>query len=166
LKDFIAQSRDKVNKIVQDAETAKEAYKSVVEYFGESTKTMTPEIFFPMVNRFINAYKQAEKDCQDWKIADEKRAENLRIQQEKEEEARRKAKEQLKVDGKTLMTELRNKQRKDRRAVESKDGAIEDNITYLKSEPYRRADTVQRSFRRTQKPALEASRVAQMSTML
>lgn len=59
----------------------------------------------------------------------EKRAENLRIQQEKEEEARRKAKEQLKVDGKTLMTELRNKQRKDRRAVESKDGAIEDNIT-------------------------------------
>lgn len=56
--------------IVQDAETAKEAYKSVVEYFGESTKTMTPEIFFPMVNRFINAYKQAEKDCQDWKIAD------------------------------------------------------------------------------------------------
>jgi len=55
---------------LQDADTAKEAYKNVVEYFGESPKTMPPETFFPMVDRFIKAYEKAETDLNEWKIAD------------------------------------------------------------------------------------------------
>ena len=56
--------------ILLDADTAQEAYKNVVEYFGESPKTMPPETFFPMVDRFIKAFQKAEKDLSEWQIAD------------------------------------------------------------------------------------------------
>ena len=55
---------------MQDTETAKEAYENVVKYFGETTKTMPPETFFPMIDRFINAYKRAEREVEDRKIAE------------------------------------------------------------------------------------------------
>lgn len=32
-------------------------YESAVEYFGESSKTTPPSVFFPMFVRFIKAYK-------------------------------------------------------------------------------------------------------------
>ena len=42
----------------------------MVEYFGETTKSMSPETFFPMVDRFMKAYLKAEEDLENWKIAD------------------------------------------------------------------------------------------------
>ncbi|CAK8671798.1 unnamed protein product [Clavelina lepadiformis] len=170
LEGFIESSQEKVTKVLQDAETAKEAYKNVVEYFGETPKTMPPETFFPMVDRFIKAYQKAEKDLDDWRIADEKRAEKERRAMEQQElKQKKKSKRQddekkMKSGEQNLINELRHKQRKDRGAIESKDGAIEDNINFLKSEPYRRGDTVHRSFRKKTRP--EATRVAAMSTML
>ena len=62
--------RVRIQQLLQDAETAQEAYKNVVEYFGESPKTMPPETFFPMVDRFIRSYQKAERDLAEWKIAD------------------------------------------------------------------------------------------------
>lgn len=35
----------------------KEAYMSVVEYYGENPKTTQPSMFFPLFVRFIRAYK-------------------------------------------------------------------------------------------------------------
>nr|CAB3246530.1 formin-like protein 2 [Phallusia mammillata] len=166
LREFLENSTEKANKILQDAQTAQEAYKSVVEYFGESPKSMPPETFFPMVDRFIKAFKKAEKDIEDWKLADEKRAEKERraLEQKEEKELRKKMKEEMRSGEQKMITELRSKQRKDRRAIEGRDGAIEDNINYIKSEPYRRSDAVHRSFRKKAKP--EPTRIAQMSTML
>ena len=86
LKKFISTNRSKVDKvtniffmllflqdvlqIIQDTETAKEAYENVVKYFGETPKTMPPETFFPMVSRFIEAYKKAEKEVEERKIVE------------------------------------------------------------------------------------------------
>uniref|UniRef100_F7AXL0 Formin-like protein n=1 Tax=Ciona intestinalis TaxID=7719 RepID=F7AXL0_CIOIN len=166
LQEFVTNQQDKAQKILQDAQTAQEAYKDVVEYFGESPKSMPPENFFPMVDRFIKAYQKAEKDIEQWKIDDEKRAEKQRraVERMEEKESRRKMKEEVMTGEQKLIGELRQKQRKERRAVESKDGAIEANINYIKSEPYRREDTVLRSFRKKTRP--EVTRTPQMSTML
>jgi len=61
----------------------------------------------------------------------QKRAEKERraIEQQEERANKKKKKEEMKTDEQKLLAELRHRQRKDRRAaVESKDGAIEDNI--------------------------------------
>jgi len=169
LKKFISTNRSKVDKIIQDTETAKEAYENVVKYFGETPKTMPPETFFPMVSRFIEAYKKAEKEVEERKIVEAKRVEMQRLKDEQDEKMRRKAVEDIREDGERLVNEIRLNKRKDRRAIESKDGAIEDNINYIKSEPYRRSDTNHRSIRRiprsepTTRNQLSSS---QMSTML
>lgn len=34
-----------------------EAYESVVEYFGENSKTTPPSMFFSLFSRFVKAYK-------------------------------------------------------------------------------------------------------------
>lgn len=34
-----------------------EAYESVVEYFGENSKTTSPSMFFSLFSRFVKAYK-------------------------------------------------------------------------------------------------------------
>ena len=47
-----------------DAVEAQEAYRKVVTYFGETSKTMPPETFFPMFDRFIKAYGKAETDLE------------------------------------------------------------------------------------------------------
>ena len=51
-----------------------------------------------------------------------------RLKDEQEEKMRRKAVEDIREDGERLVNEIRLNKRKDRRAIESKDGAIEDNI--------------------------------------
>lgn len=72
---------------------------------------------------------------------------NAKLQQQEEE---------------NVIKELRAKQRKDRRAVESKDGLIEDNIHYIKSEPYRRADAVNRSLKRRNRPEMTRTPISTM----
>ena len=36
---------------------SQEAFNNVVNYFGESSKTTPPSVFFPVFVRFIKAYK-------------------------------------------------------------------------------------------------------------
>lgn len=57
LKDFLANSEDKLRKLRTDLKTAKEAYTSVVEYFGENPRILAPSTFFSLFVRFSNAYK-------------------------------------------------------------------------------------------------------------
>ena len=58
-----------------DAKEAQEAYRKVVTYFGETTKTMPPETFFPMFDRFIKAYAKAENDLEKWNLLQQKNLE-------------------------------------------------------------------------------------------
>ena len=52
LKRMITQMHE-VQKITDNATAAQEGFKAAVEYFGETIKTMPPETFFPLFDKFI-----------------------------------------------------------------------------------------------------------------
>ena len=151
LKEFLAQATRKVDKIIEDAEVAQEAYKNVVTYFGETVKTMPPETFFPIVDKFIKAYVKAEEDIEKWRLQNEKK---LDAEKRRELEQQRKIMAQKKeteaeafADEQAAIQELRALRKKDRTTIVNTDGAIDENLAYLRQQPYRRADAVSRSFR-------------------
>ena len=53
LKEFLTKAVDKVQRLIEDADVATEAYRNVVHCFGETHKTMPPENFFPIFQRFM-----------------------------------------------------------------------------------------------------------------
>ncbi|KAF1485730.1 Formin-like protein 1, partial [Megadyptes antipodes antipodes] len=142
LKDFLKVNLEVMEKLQADSKTAKEAYESAVEYFGENPKTSPPTTFFPMFLRFIRAYKKAEQDIELWKKqeAAAKEAESSPPGSEDQPEVKlpiQKAKRQQ-MD---MIAELKRKQMvKEPLIYEGKDGAIEDIISDLRNNPYRRAD--------------------------
>uniref|UniRef100_A0A8C6IU93 Uncharacterized protein n=1 Tax=Melopsittacus undulatus TaxID=13146 RepID=A0A8C6IU93_MELUD len=136
LKDFLKVNSEVMEKLQADSKTAKEAYESAVEYFGENPKTSPPTTFFPMFMRFIKAYKKAEQDIEMWKKqeAAAKEAESLPIQKAKRQQM-------------DMIAELKKKQMvKEPLIYEGKDGAIEDIISALKTVPFT-ARTGKRSSR-------------------
>uniref|UniRef100_A0A8C6IVG8 Uncharacterized protein n=1 Tax=Melopsittacus undulatus TaxID=13146 RepID=A0A8C6IVG8_MELUD len=138
LKDFLKVNSEVMEKLQADSKTAKEAYESAVEYFGENPKTSPPTTFFPMFMRFIKAYKKAEQDIEMWKKqeAAAKEAESLPIQKAKRQQM-------------DMIAELKKKQMvKEPLIYEGKDGAIEDIISDLRNNPYRRADKARGSSKR------------------
>ncbi|GLD52047.1 formin-like protein 2 isoform X1 [Lates japonicus] len=128
LKDFIAYNESKLKKLQDDAKIAQDAFVEAVKFFGENSKTTPPSVFFPVFVRSSSRLTGQEATVDhDQKSPSHK---NKRQQQE-------------------LIQELRRKQVKDSRDVyEGKDGAIEDIITDLRNQPYRRADAMRRSVRR------------------
>ncbi|NWJ05392.1 FMNL1 protein, partial [Crypturellus undulatus] len=142
LKDFLKGSSEVMEKLQADSKTAKEAYESAVEYFGENPKTSPPTTFFPMFMRFIKAYKKAEQDIELWK-KQEAAAKEAELSPTGSEEpldmkpSIPKARRQQ-MD---MIAELKKKQMgKEPLIYEGKDGAIEDIISDLRNNPYRRAD--------------------------
>uniref|UniRef100_A0A8C8BD35 Formin like 1 n=1 Tax=Otus sunia TaxID=257818 RepID=A0A8C8BD35_9STRI len=135
LKDFLKVNLEVMEKLQADSKTAKEAYESAVEYFGENPKTSPPTIFFPMFMRFIRAYKKAEQDIELWKKQEAATSftpwcpqPQLPIQKAKRQQM-------------DMIAELKKKQMvKEPLIYEGKDGAIEDIISDLRNNPYRRAD--------------------------
>uniref|UniRef100_A0A8C2YG70 Formin like 1 n=1 Tax=Coturnix japonica TaxID=93934 RepID=A0A8C2YG70_COTJA len=142
LKEFLKANTELMEKLQADSKTAKEAYESAVEYFGENPKTCPPTTFFPMFMRFIRAYKKAEQDIELWKKqeAAAKEAESGPPGSEEQPDMKspfQKAKRQQ-MD---MIAELKKKQMvKEPLIYEGKDGAIEDIISDLRNNPYRRAD--------------------------
>uniref|UniRef100_A0A665TRW4 Formin-like 2b n=1 Tax=Echeneis naucrates TaxID=173247 RepID=A0A665TRW4_ECHNA len=115
LKDFISRNESRLSKVQEDARIAQDAFEDVVKFFGESSKTMPPSVFFPIFVRFIKAYRLAEEE-------NEQRRRQEQILLEQQQQGKRQQQE--------LITELRRRQGKDSRHVyEGKDGAIEDIIT-------------------------------------
>uniref|UniRef100_A0A8C9XY50 Formin-like 2b n=1 Tax=Sander lucioperca TaxID=283035 RepID=A0A8C9XY50_SANLU len=57
LKDFISRHEARLSKLQEDARIAQDAFEDVVKFFGESSKTMPPSVFFPIFVRFIKAYR-------------------------------------------------------------------------------------------------------------
>ncbi|KAJ8255781.1 hypothetical protein COCON_G00196450 [Conger conger] len=150
LKDFIAHNEGRLKKLQDDAKVAQDAFDEVVKFFGENAKTTPPSVFFPVFVRFVKAYRQADEDNEQ-----RKRQEQMLMEKLLEQEAMMDQQDQKSPSHKNkrqqqeLIAELRKKQVKDSRHVyEGKDGAIEDIITDLRNQPYRRADAVRRSVRR------------------
>ncbi|NXU00403.1 FMNL1 protein, partial [Buphagus erythrorhynchus] len=150
LKDFLKVNSEVMEKLQADSKTAKEAYESAVEYFGENPKTSPPTTFFPMFMRFIKAYKQAEQDIELWKKqeAAAKEAESCSPGSEQQPEVKlpvQKARRQQ-MD---MIAELKKRQMvKEPLIYEGKDGAIEDIISDLRNNPYRRGDKARGSAKK------------------
>ncbi|XP_064778341.1 formin-like protein 3 isoform X2 [Oncorhynchus masou masou] len=145
LKGFLQTSDTQLDKLQKDAKTAEEAFNNVVNYFGESSKTTPPSVFFPVFVRFIRAYKDAVEDNEQRKKQEKAMREKLLAQEAKQHDPKvqvvKKRQQQQE-----LISELRKRQAKDHRPVyEGKDGTIEDIITDLRSQPFLRHDTLIRS---------------------
>uniref|UniRef100_A0A8C7XEU3 Formin-like 2b n=1 Tax=Oryzias sinensis TaxID=183150 RepID=A0A8C7XEU3_9TELE len=133
LKDFISRNESRLTKLQEDARIAQDAFEDAVKFFGESSKTMPPSVFFPVFVRFIKAYRVSDDPPPPAHSSPSHKGK--RQQQE-------------------LITELRRRQGKDSRHVyEGKDGAIEDIITALKTVPFT-ARSAKRSSRFFCDPAL------------
>jgi hypothetical protein len=151
LSDFLANSEDKMKKLNQDAKTAQEAYSQVVEYYGENARTLAPNTFFSLFVRFVRAYKQAETD-----LATARKLEEAKQQPQQQAAAgsKRRGKDAgSRQSQEDVVLELKKKQRAihEKRMLNRDEvyhGALEDILTDLKNEPYRRADGVRRSQRR------------------
>lgn len=145
LKDFLINSEDKLKKLLGDVKTATDAYKRVVEYYGESPRSVSPSTFFSQFVRFVNAFKQAAID-----IEKRRRLETAALEPPMPPANRGKAKKNV-TDA--VVTELKNRNRqiKEKKLLNKDEvyhGALEDILLDLKNEPYRRADAVRRSQRR------------------
>uniref|UniRef100_A0A671YWM1 Formin-like 2b n=1 Tax=Sparus aurata TaxID=8175 RepID=A0A671YWM1_SPAAU len=130
LKDFISRHESRLSKLQEDARIAQDAFEDVVKFFGESSKTMPPSVFFPIFVRFIKAYRLAEEENEQRRRQEQMLLEKLEQEEQQEEEETKSPSHRGKRQQQELLTELRRRQGKDSRHVyEGKDGAIEDIIT-------------------------------------
>uniref|UniRef100_A0AAX7W4N9 Formin-like 2b n=1 Tax=Astatotilapia calliptera TaxID=8154 RepID=A0AAX7W4N9_ASTCA len=145
LKDFISRNESRLSKLQEDARIAQDAFEDAVKFFGESSKTMPPSVFFPIFVRFIKAYRLAEEENEQRRRQEQMLLEKL--EQEEHPSPSQSPSHRGKRQQQELITELRRRQGKDSRHVyEGKDGAIEDIITALKTVPFT-ARTAKRSSR-------------------
>ncbi|XP_028427704.1 formin-like protein 2 [Perca flavescens] len=136
LKDFISRHESRLSKLQEDARIAQDAFEDVVKFFGESSKTMPPSVFFPIFVRFIKAYRLAEEENEQRRRQEQMLLEKLEQEDEDQEETKSPP-HGGKKQQQELLSELRRRQGKDSRHVyEGKDGAIEDIITALKTVPF------------------------------
>lgn len=57
LRDFLPSSEDKLKRLNADMKAAQESYNNVVEFFGESSRSVASNTFFSTFSRFTKAYK-------------------------------------------------------------------------------------------------------------
>uniref|UniRef100_A0A8D2ZCI4 Formin-like protein 2 n=1 Tax=Scophthalmus maximus TaxID=52904 RepID=A0A8D2ZCI4_SCOMX len=135
LKDFISRHESRLSKLQEDARIAQDAFEDAVKFFGESSKTMPPSVFFPIFVRFIKAYRLAEEENdhrrrQEQMLLEKLEQEEQQQQQQQQQEETKSPSHRGKRQQQELITELRRRQGKDSRHVyEGKDGALEDIIT-------------------------------------
>uniref|UniRef100_K1PX39 Formin-like protein 2 n=1 Tax=Magallana gigas TaxID=29159 RepID=K1PX39_MAGGI len=155
LKEFLTNSEDKLKKLQADIKTAEDAYKRVVEFFGENPRTCSPTSFFSQFVRFVAAFKAAVLEMEK-----RKKIEDAQIEEE-QEQVKNKKKDFKKNVQEAVVSELktRNRQIKEKKLLgkdEVYHGALEDILLDLKNEPYRRADAVRRSQRRRNENMVQA----------
>ncbi|XP_035514262.1 formin-like protein 1 [Morone saxatilis] len=142
LQTFLSRNTELLHSLIADGKTAQDVYDSAVEYFGENSKTTPPSVFFPVFVRFIKAYKQAEQENEQRK----KHVLNCETPSTppKPEVTGNKVPVTSKLPQMDLIAELKRRQVSPL-VREGKDGAIEDIITDLRNQPYRRTDAGRRS---------------------
>nr|XP_034308777.1 formin-like protein 3 isoform X8 [Crassostrea gigas] len=169
LKEFLTNSEDKLKKLQADIKTAEDAYKRVVEFFGENPRTCSPTSFFSQFVRFVAAFKAAVLEMEK-----RKKIEDAQIEEEQEQVKNKKKdfkknvqriifeeKKYVYEEKEAVVSELktRNRQIKEKKLLgkdEVYHGALEDILLDLKNEPYRRADAVRRSQRRRNENMVQA----------
>ncbi|XP_036079005.1 formin-like protein 1 isoform X3 [Rousettus aegyptiacus] len=152
LKEFLRANSPIMDKLLADSKTAQEAYESVVEYFGENSKTTPPSMFFSLFSRFVKAYKKAEQDVEQWKKEAAAQEAGADVPGRGEPPAP-KSPPKIRRQQMDLISELKRKQQKEPLIYESdRDGAIEDIITVLKTVPF-----TARTGKRTSRLLCEAS---------
>ncbi|KAG6452874.1 hypothetical protein O3G_MSEX007842 [Manduca sexta] len=145
LRDFLANAHDKLRRLRHETKHAQDSFAACVEYFGEAPRGCDANAFFSLLVRFTRAFKQADAENEQRRrleaaahadIADPNKA---KLVQKKQQEA--------------VINELKTKsqavgEKKLLHQDEVYNGALEDILHGLRSEPYRRADAVRRSHRR------------------
>ncbi|XP_001353541.3 formin-like protein isoform X3 [Drosophila pseudoobscura] len=152
LRDFLNNTEDKLKKIKSDLRHAQEAFKECVEYFGESSRTADAAAFFSLIVRFTRAFKQHDQENEQRRRL-EQAAALAASKKENNAQVLMRNKHNQKKQQDAVINELKSKthsvrEKKLLQQDEVYNGALEDILLGLKSEPYRRADAVRRSQRR------------------
>ncbi|XP_047532891.1 formin-like protein isoform X3 [Vanessa atalanta] len=145
LRDFVANAVDKLRRLRAETKHAQDSFAACVEYFGEAPRSCDANAFFSLLVRFTRAFKQADMENeQRRRLEQAAHADSLdpvkaKLAQKKQQEA--------------VINELKTKsqavgEKKLLHQDEVYNGALEDILHGLRSEPYRRADAVRRSHRR------------------
>ncbi|KAJ0176425.1 hypothetical protein K1T71_007604 [Dendrolimus kikuchii] len=146
LRDFLNNAHDKLRRLRAETKHAQDSFASCVEYFGEGPRGVDANAFFSLLVRFTRAFKQADTENEQRRRLEQAAAQadtidpnKAKIMQKKQQEA--------------VINELKTKsqavgEKKLLHQDEVYNGALEDILHGLRSEPYRRADAVRRSHRR------------------
>ncbi|XP_023246992.1 formin-like protein CG32138 [Copidosoma floridanum] len=159
LRDFLNNSEEKLRQLHYDVRAAGDAFKECVEFFGESSRQADANTFFSLIVRFARALKTADQENEQRRRFETAAAETL---QSSEKDVKRNKLNQKKqqlpnnsilVLEDAVINELKNKTRlvQEKKLLQQDEvynGALEDILLGLRSEPYRRADAVRRSQRR------------------
>jgi hypothetical protein len=119
LKKFCLEAEPRVTRLEADFATANEAFQEVVGYFGENPKTAQPNAVFPVLLRFVTAFRKAHTS-------------NLA------KLALQRAQEKRKIEGSSVFDEDCNSPNV---LPQIYDGAIDEIITDMKSKAYRPVET-------------------------
>ncbi|XP_018334507.1 formin-like protein CG32138 [Agrilus planipennis] len=145
IRDFLSNSEEKLRKLKNDAKTANDIFKEMAEYFAESPRATDANTFFSLLVRFTKAFKNADFDNEN----------RRRLEQttNNSESVQKLNKYNEKKQHEAVINELKHRtkmvhEKKLLQQDEVYNGALEDILLGLKSEPYRRADAVRRSQRR------------------
>ncbi|XP_033225241.1 formin-like protein isoform X2 [Belonocnema kinseyi] len=149
LRDFLNNSEEKLRRLKADARTAGDAFRECIEFFGESPRQADANTFFSLLVRFARAFKAADQENEQRRRLELAAAEALNTS----EEVIKRNKLNQKKQQDAVINELKNKtkmvqEKKLLQQDEVYNGALEDILLGLRSEPYRRADAVRRSQRR------------------
>ncbi|XP_026327591.1 formin-like protein isoform X2 [Hyposmocoma kahamanoa] len=146
LRDFISNAADKLRRLRVETKHAQDSFAACVEYFGEAPRSCDANAFFSLLVRFTRAFKQADAE-------NEQRRRLEQAAQQADTVDPNKAKLMQKKQQEAVINELKTKsqavgEKKLLHQDEVYNGALEDILHGLRSEPYRRADAVRRSHRR------------------
>ncbi|XP_028128307.1 formin-like protein [Diabrotica virgifera virgifera] len=150
VRDFLANAEDKLRRLKSDAKMAQEAFRECVEYFAESPRTTDANTFFSLLVRFVKAFKTTDQENEQRRRL-ELAAQNANNKTNEDVQKRNKINQKKQQEA--VINELKTKTRmvQEKKLLQQDEvynGALEDILLGLKSEPYRRADAVRRSQRR------------------
>ncbi|KAL0838572.1 hypothetical protein ABMA28_016671 [Loxostege sticticalis] len=146
LRDFLANAADKCRRLRTESKHAQDSFAMCVEYFGEAPRGCDANAFFSLLVRFTRAFKQADAENEQRRRLEQAAAHADTVDPNKAKIAQKKQQE-------AVINELKTKsqavgEKKLLHQDEVYNGALEDILHGLRSEPYRRADAVRRSHRR------------------
>ncbi|XP_014252298.1 formin-like protein CG32138 isoform X2 [Cimex lectularius] len=149
LNDFLSSSEERLKSLQARLEEAKALFRETAEYFGECSRTTDPTTFFSFFVRFVKAFKAAEKENEEQRRLEEVAA----MKAFSADTIKRKKYITDLSEQEAVINELKSRSKlvqemKLLQQDEVYNGALEDILLGLRSEPYRRADAVRRSQRR------------------